>query len=65
MQILKLVIPLHRIIREAFVAMYGEHDPLEGFRDAHAAEGRVLPPLPPPRGVLRIEDVLQSRYFFS
>lgn len=55
---------LHRIIREAFVSLYSEHDPLDEFRVAHEAEGRVLPDMPP-RGALQIESVLDSRYFFS
>jgi DNA-directed RNA polymerase, mitochondrial len=55
---------LHRIIREAFVGLYSEHDPLDAFRVAHEREGRQLPPMPP-RGALQIKDVLQSEYFFS
>lgn len=55
---------LHRVIREAFVSLYAEHDPLDDFREAHEADGRELPPMPP-RGTLDIQDVLQSRYFFG
>lgn len=55
---------LRRIIREAFVALYSDHDPLDAFRVAHEAEGRELPHMPP-RGALEITDVLKSRYFFG
>lgn len=55
---------LYRIIREAFVALYSDHDPFDAFRVAHEAEGRELPPMPP-RGALQIADVMQSRYFFA
>lgn len=55
---------LHRIIREAFVSLYSEHDPLDAFRASHEAEGRELPPMPQ-RGGLQIADVLNSRYFFG
>jgi DNA-directed RNA polymerase len=55
---------LHRCIREAFVSLYSLHDPLDDFRQAHEAEGRELPAMPP-RGALDINGVLESRYFFG
>ena len=55
---------LHRCIREAFVAMYTDHDPLTDFRDQQEAAGGALPPLPV-KGDLDIRDVLKSHYFFG
>ncbi len=50
---------LARIIREEFVAMYEEFDPLEDLRSSY----QFLPQLPQ-KGTLDIKDVLESRYFF-
>lgn len=57
------VAKLHRIIRETFVAMYTEHDPLAEFKAFHENEHLLLPDIPPP-GDLNLQDVLQSPYFF-
>lgn len=56
-----------RHLREAFVALYEENDPLEEFRDAVLAvlsNPAQLPPLPK-RGSLEIRDVLESDFFFA
>lgn len=55
---------LHTCIREAFVSMYTDYDPLTDFRDEQEAAGGVLPPLPV-KGTLDIRDVLKSQYFFG
>lgn len=57
---------LARCLREAFVAMYEEHDVLAEFRDGllAACPSLKLPPLPP-KGSLNIRDVLDSPYFFA
>lgn len=49
-----------RIIRETFVRMYEEHDPLAEL----AAQSPDLPPLPS-KGTLDITQVLRSEFFFS
>jgi DNA-directed RNA polymerase len=50
---------LYRIIREVFVAMYEQHDPLADF----AVRYDLSPP--PERGTLDLRQVLASPYFFS
>jgi DNA-directed RNA polymerase len=55
---------LHECIREAFVGMYTEHDPLADFAAEQEAAGGVLPPMPV-KGTLDIRDVLRSPYFFG
>lgn len=51
---------LFTIIREVFVQMYEQHDPLADF----AALYPGVPPLPS-KGTLDIREVLRSPYFFS
>jgi DNA-directed RNA polymerase len=54
-------------LREAFVEMYKEHDVLQEIYDSAVtslAEGTDVP-LPPNRGELDIEEVLNSDYFFA
>jgi DNA-directed RNA polymerase len=55
---------MFQILREAFVEMYTENDPLEQFRE-YAKE--ILPDVPdlPPRGDLDIQGVLKSDFFFA
>lgn len=53
------VAQLHRIIRETFVKMYEDFDPLTVF----ASQTEGLPPIPA-RGDLDLRGVLSSRYFF-
>lgn len=55
---------LHVAIREAFISLYTEHDPLADFKRQQEATGRVLPELPK-RGTLDIEQVRHSEYFFG
>lgn len=55
---------LFRILREAFVELYTEHDPLSDFK-AQAEERGVQPPEIPQRGTLNIEGVQESLYFFA
>lgn len=50
---------LYELIRESFVAMYTDNDPLDQLRIKYN-----LPPLPS-KGTLEIKDVLNSEYFFS
>ncbi len=57
------VATLHRLIRETFVQMYTEHDPLAEFKQFHESDRLLLPDVPPP-GNLNLTDVLQSTYFF-
>jgi DNA-directed RNA polymerase len=51
---------LYEIIREEFVSMYREHDPIMDF-----AERYPMAPPPPEKGTLDIREVLDSPYFFS
>lgn len=55
---------LHQIIREAFVSLYEDHDPLMSFKEYQESVGFDLPELPP-KGSLDIKGVLTSRYFFG
>lgn len=55
----------HRIIREQFVTLHGQHDVLQSFKDEiEESTGVELPDLPM-RGELDITDVLRSPYFFG
>lgn len=51
---------LYEIIREQFVWMYENHDPIEEFHQRYS-----VTPAPPSKGTLDIREVLESRYFFS
>ncbi len=51
---------LYEIIRERFVWMYENHDPIVAFHQAYS-----VTPAPPTKGTLDIREVLESRYFFS
>lgn len=51
---------LYRIIRERFVEMYEQHDPLRALQSKYPAMG-----VPPERGALDIREVLRSNFFFS
>jgi DNA-directed RNA polymerase len=57
---------MSRILREAFVDMYKEHDVLQELRD-HAVEtiGDSSIPQPPLTGGLDLDRVLESNYFFG
>lgn len=51
---------LYEIIRERFVWMYENHDPIAAF-----AERYPCVPKAPSRGTLNIQEVLNSQFFFS
>jgi DNA-directed RNA polymerase len=51
---------MFRIIREQFVRMYEENDPIAQFKERYPFITE-----PPPKGALEIRDVLRSQYFFS
>ena len=51
---------LFDIIRQQFVKMYEDNDPIEEFKTAYPCC-----PTPPTKGNLDIREVLQSDYFFS
>lgn len=53
---------LHKCIREAFVDLYKNNDPIQDLIKANAS---VALPEPPPRGTLDIEQVLKAAYFFG
>ena len=50
---------LYEVIRETFVGMYSEHDPLGEFATKYALSE------PPEKGTLNIDDVAESAHFFS
>jgi DNA-directed RNA polymerase len=54
------------VIKEEFVAMYKNHDPLN---DLYVTTSMVMPdgalPPPPDVGGLVLEDILDSEYFFA
>jgi DNA-directed RNA polymerase len=51
---------LFHTIREEFHAMYSKHDPVEEFRLLYP-----YLPVPPTRGTLDLDEVLESDFFFS
>lgn len=51
-----------RVLREQFVTMYEEHDPLQDLVEAY---GELGLPEAPERGQLDLHAVVQSKYFFS
>jgi DNA-directed RNA polymerase len=51
---------LFHIIREEFLKMYEQHDPLQELRDRYA-----FLPEPPSKGTLDLSQVLLSEFFFS
>ncbi|SEN68254.1 DNA-directed RNA polymerase [Pseudorhodobacter antarcticus] len=55
----------HRIIREQFVKLHGDHDVLADFKIAHEERHGITLPALPARGTLQIEDVLKSEFFFG
>ena len=55
----------HSIIREAFIKLYTEHDILQSFKDQHEAKYGVELPDVPAKGLLNIEDVRKSEFFFG
>jgi DNA-directed RNA polymerase len=52
---------LHACIRESFVKLYTDHDPLQELYNAYPD---LLPP-PPSKGTLDIREVLKSQFFFG
>lgn len=54
----------HQIIREQFVSLYEDHDPLAGLIAENTYDGLKLPPAPK-RGSLDIREVLGSEFFFG
>lgn len=55
---------LHKAIREAFVELYANHDPLKEFMDEQEEAGGLLQSLPA-MGAFNIQDVLEAKYFFG
>jgi DNA-directed RNA polymerase len=55
---------MHEVIREQFVKLYEEHDPLQTFCDEQEARWVVLPSVPK-KGELDLNEVMESPYFFG
>lgn len=53
------VAKLHQLIRQTFIQMYTEHDPLAEFKEFHGIQAEL-----PAKGTLDINLVSQSQYFF-
>jgi DNA-directed RNA polymerase len=51
---------MYRVIREQFVAMYSDHDPVTELGNRYPEFGE-----PPSKGTLDIREVLRSEFFFS
>lgn len=56
---------LHQAIREAFVELYGNSDPLIDFKIFNEDNAGVVLSDPPSRGSLKLSQVLESDYFFG
>ncbi len=50
---------LYHVLREEFVKMYSEHDPIQDFAKKYMLSN------PPQKGNLDLSRVLQSKYVFS
>lgn len=55
---------MYKIVRQSFVDLYTQHDVLEEFRDWLQPLVSTPLPLPPAKGELKLEDVLDSKYIF-
>lgn len=56
---------LHRIIREAFIELYQENSPLIDFKIFNEDNAGITLIDPPVSGGLKLEEVLESKYFFG
>jgi DNA-directed RNA polymerase len=56
---------LAETLREEFVRLYMENDPLEQWRLDIERDTGIMLPDPPPKGQLEIFDVLKSTFFFA
>ena len=56
---------LHRIIREAFLELYQENSPLIDFKIFNEDNASITLIDPPISGGLKLEEVLESPYFFG
>lgn len=56
---------LHQAIREAFVELYRDNDPLTDFKIFNEDRAGIKLPNPPPRGSLNLDQIIDSDYFFG
>lgn len=56
---------LHKSIRTSFVNLYTDHDPLEAFKSQIEEFSGIQIPHVPAKGLLNINNVLVSDYFFG
>jgi len=56
---------LHQAIREAFVELYGDSDPLIDFKIFNEDHAGIVLPDPPRHGLLKLDEVIESDYFFG
>ena len=55
----------HKVIRESFVWLYGENDPLVDFKIFNEDMSGIELPDPPTRKSLNLDQVIDSKYFFG
>lgn len=56
---------MHEALREAFLELYAENDPLTDFKIFNEDRSGVTLPDPPRKGILNLTHVLESKYFFG
>lgn len=56
---------MHQSIREAFLQLYGENDPLIDFKIFNEDHAGVVLSDPPCQGMLKLDQVIESDYFFG
>ena len=56
---------LYKVLREQFVEMYSNNDPLFDFKKYHEAEYGIKLPDLPSMGSLKLSQVIDSKYFFA
>lgn len=56
---------MHQAIRESFVELYTENDPLADFKIFNEDNAGIVLPEQPARGSLKLSQVIDSEYFFG
>lgn len=56
---------LHQCIREAFVELYTDNNPLKDFKEINEAQSGLTLPDIPKSGTLNLNEIKESEYFFG
>ena len=56
---------MHECIREAFVTLYTENNPLQDFKEINEEQSGIELPDVPKHGKLDLRQILASEYFFG